>query len=386
MLNHQKIEAALTALTGEFAAYQQDVDSSFSRMRLALTDFGREPFDRIQAALAAEWTGAIPSPEWAAHPDFRIPFHADWQNHQQARQWAFDHILNIPTFAVDGSQIRPTTDYSLPVAIIQIGWFENLHTPQAAYKKDTYVEVVTPQRLLINGEPSGQMVDLIRTRLEMAQIVSYINSCAATSTKPVVFYDGPLLLSFAERLRETKAEYIAELTRVLNASYAARIPVIGYVDSSHARDLIGMMTHYFHIPKASDALTDGGLLADVLQIGERTPVMISRRPGIQQEYAAPWQTDLAFVYLKMSLTGLPVRLEFPLWLYQEGLLDSLMDVIRAEIIIGSGYPYCLETADVTALLTNADRDFFYRVFQAFLEKQAHPLTIRSKARSKQRRR
>ena len=42
-----------------------------------------------------------------------------------------------------------------------------------------------------------------------------------------------------------------------------------------------------------------------------------------------------------------------------------MDIIRAEIVVGSGYPYALEAADAAAVLTTEDRQVFYRLWHEF---------------------
>lgn len=389
MISQQKVEAALHGLHGELSAYQEEFQQSQAFLQRALTDFSQLGRDRILAEIGDEWTGALPSAEWATYPDFRVPFGQQWPNHEAAREWAFQHILDIPTFAVDGSQIKPTRDFSLPVGVIQIGWFENKHNRAGEYQKDNHIEIIPPNRLLINGEPSSQAIDLIRMQMEMSRLYDYLteqDGPERATPGPVIFYDGPLLLSFLENLKETKAKYVAELVRILNKSKEKRVPVVGFIDSSHARDMVEMLRQYFGMTLHSDGLTDGMLLGQRLQVGDRTPVMISRRSGIQQEYPEPWRSDLAFVYLKMGQNSRPSRIEFPLWIYEAGLLDRVMDVIRAEIIIGNGYPYCIETADVTALLTAPDREFFFRILQGYVEKNGWNWSMTSKALSKKRRR
>jgi NurA domain len=386
MLNIQKVEAALGRLRDDLSSYQAESGHDRRAVRQALEQFKAESFEVVMNRLGDAWDGAAPTAEWRQYPDFRVPFESAWVNHEQAREWAHRHILGQTTFAVDGSQIKAARDYSLPVAMVQIGWFENQHTPQGRYEKDSRLEVIPPHQLYVRGEVSDQAVDLIRTRLELGRIAEYIEQRAGSEPAPIIFYDGPLLLSFAERLRETKSEYIRELMRVLNLAGAARLPIIGYIDSSQAHDLVEMLARFYQLDLSGSGLSDGALLRESLRMGERTPVMLSRRPGIQQEYAEPWRTELAFVYLKMSEQAMPARIEFPLWMYREGLLERALDIIRAEVIIGNGYPYCIETADVTALLTQQDRDYFYRIFQAFMEKHGWDWQLRSKTRSKQRRR
>ncbi|OQY30287.1 MAG: hypothetical protein B6244_00050 [Candidatus Cloacimonetes bacterium 4572_55] len=357
-----------------------------------LVDFSRESPDEVRSRLDKGWHGATISKEWEKYPDFRTPFNVSWENHRQAREWAYRHLLHRPTFAVDGSQIRPSPDQPLfPVGIVQIGWFENRHTPDGDYIKDNEIEVLPPNRLQQEKETSyspsySQAVDLIRTRMEMARIRRYIEEIPSDcSHKPMIFYDGPLLLSFAERLKETKQEYIAELMRLLNISAEKRVPIIGFTAHSRAFDVIRMLGTYYRERIDPSAVYDAQLLGPLLKIGERTPIMISRRMGIQQEYHKNWQNNIGFFYLKMSNRSLPSRIEFPLWMYEEGFSDAV-NIIRGEIIVGSGYPYCLETADAASVITHQDQELFFRLLQSFAGKNGWDWSKSAKMTSKRRRR
>jgi hypothetical protein len=71
----------------------------------------------------------------------------------------------------------------------------------------------------------------------------------------------------------------------------------------------------------------------------------------------------------------------------DGLLEPVLDVVRAEIIAGGyGYPYAIETADAVSVITAQDRLEFYAQFQEFIERQGLKFTFSTKAASKSRRR
>jgi isopentenyldiphosphate isomerase len=76
----------------------------------------------------------------------------------------------------------------------------------------------------------------------------------------------------------------------------------------------------------------------------------------------------------------------PRWIVDTGQLDRVLDIVRAECVVGNGYPYPLETADAVAVLTAEDRERFYRLFQQFLAEEQMELKITRKALSKRRRR
>jgi hypothetical protein len=76
----------------------------------------------------------------------------------------------------------------------------------------------------------------------------------------------------------------------------------------------------------------------------------------------------------------------PLWVMQAGLQNRVLDWVRAEVIVGGGYPYVIETADQTAVLTLEDRQVFYRLLQDWFERQGIGLRLSRKLVSKMRRR
>ena len=64
----------------------------------------------------------------------------------------------------------------------------------------------------------------------------------------------------------------------------------------------------------------------------------------------------------------------------------VVELVLAEVVVGGGYPYVLEAADVTAVIQQQDRQRFYRLFQEFLQQQGMAMTVTRKQRSKQLRR
>lgn len=121
--------------------------------------------------------------------------------------------------------------------------------------------------------------------------------------------------------------------------------------------------------------------------GDRTPFCYSRRHGLDA-FIDP-QTDeslVGFVYLQTTSDNPPARLDVPAWIYEDGLLDEVIDTVRAECVIGLGYPYALETADQTAVITVRDREIFLQALQGFAKENNLNLRVSRKAASKGRRR
>lgn len=320
--------------------------------------------------------------EWIMHSGL------SWQNREESLNWVRDRITGISTFSVDGSQIYPSKDFSIPVALVQIGWFENFHLSAGEYEKDIKLDVLTPNDLRVGrGDLADRRVNLRRFEMECDRIVQYMEERAGCETC-LAFFDGSLIATFAEAFdEETRAFYVKCIRQLLQASEDYRVPVIGYVDTSTARDLTEMLQRLCRLPE-SKMIHDAQLLArarNQMQWGDRTPIFLCQRPGIRDLYFD--QRDrVAFTYLKTSRDGYPVRIELPLWIYEAGWHDRILDWVRAETIIGGGYPYVIETADQVAVLKTDDRQTFYRLLQEWAEQEALSLRLSRKMISKARRR
>jgi hypothetical protein len=136
-------------------------------------------------------------------------------------------------------------------------------------------------------------------------------------------------------------------------------------------------------------VSDALLWRGALGWGGRTPAFLAARadlPGEEPRQNEAARQDVAFVYFQAALDRPPARVEFPRWALDAGLLDTVMDAVRAETIVGNGYPYPIEAADAVAVITTEDRARFYRLFQEFAEREGLSFGFSRKALSKSRRR
>ena len=123
-----------------------------------------------------------------------------------------------------------------------------------------------------------------------------------------------------------------------------------------------------------------------LRATPRTAFTCARDDQVLPVDGEKYYDQVCFVYLKTTADRPPARLELPRWLLEEGELEHTLDVVRAECVVGNGYPYAVETADAVAVITMQDRERFYRVFQEFAETEGLPLRFSRKAMSKRGRR
>lgn len=443
MLYTQKALDELARKRDQFAAYQSRHGEGLATYRAALAALAtRYPsaaaLDAALARLAADdgaaALGARPTAEYDAwlHPATgaapyhlpTIPFGRSFAHHEEARAWA-EVLRGVTTFAVDGSQLPPWRDASVPLALIQVGFYENPHQPPAPYVKDATVTLLSPDELETtesdavdarSGEEFGysdRITHLTRYELEIDWIIVRMEYHAAVAqaralsrpatvaeTAPglvVAFYDGSLIPSFAFKSQPPyRDRYVQASQRLLAASAATRIPLLGYIDTSYARDALTMVGALAPQPNAANAdepppnsrgLSDALLWQGQLGWGDRTPAFRSARYdlarlGLDDDPAS----EVAFVYLQTALDRPPARIEFPRWLLDEGVLDRVMDVLRAEVIVGGGYPYPIEAADAVAVISAVDRAQFYTLFQEFAMREGLDFTFSRKALSKSRRR
>ena len=422
MLHKGKLQAALNAKREQFSRhdgsfgeqlklYRSALESLYEQYKSSAQLEGALPLDEINMPSA----GARPSIEFdrwlvdAAHYDYHgphFPFGREFANHEQARQWA-ECIEGVTTVAIDGSQLLPWRDASIPVALIQVGFFVNPHMPGHPYTKDVRMEVLTPDELMEEtksetNEPDGypysdMQVTLHRYLLEIETLRDQMEQLAlkrdedGPAYSPVVFFDGSLVVSFALSMPSSYRErYINSAVSLLKTSEELRVPLIGYIDTSYARDISTMLyrldaAQQHPVLRETKKIHDALLWQGSLRWGDRTPAMICARNDILKNYGE-YRNSVAFCYLQTTAQHPPSRLEFPRWMVDEGVLEPVLDIVRAEIIVGNGYPYAIETADAVSVITMQDRTEFYAYFQAFMERQGVKFSFSTKAASKKRRR
>src|SRR6266550_1709372 len=304
--------------------------------------------------------------------------------------------------------LQPWRDASIPVALIQVGFFANPHARGRPYTKDVRMEVLSPDEIMEEAKnesidpdsyPYSEMqVTLRRYLLEIETLCNQMEQYAHARRRgdpaysPVVFFDGSLVVSFALTMPSPYRErYISSAVSLLHTSEEQRVPLIGYIDTSYARDIITMLRRLdtmqpMPVLRETKRIHDALLWQGRLQWGDRTPAMICARGDVLEGYGA-YRESVAFCYLQTSNNRPPVRLEFPRWMVDDGVLEPVLDVVRAEVIAGGyGYPYAIETADAVSVITAQDRLEFYAQFQEFIERQGLKFTFSTKAAIKSRRR
>lgn len=407
MLDRNRVVASLESKREQFTGYDAELAAEQKRLTDSFDAFRSQSQAELAAAIGEsgeEWPGALPTGDIDTADGMRVAFGNPWKNHQEARSWALDILCDRPVLAVDGSQITPTKDFSIPVGAVQVGWFVNEHKPAAPgtqnYVKDVQFEVLAPDELGDEDDSDAEggfpnwRVNQQRFVMECAKLCELMEEYSGRSEaeRPLCFFDGSFIISFAGQLRENRSKvYIEAVDRLLHCSRKTRTPLVGFVDSSYSRDVVTLVNLLYpsaQITRSGDASLFGRILT---AWGDRSPLFLcARRDSLNLDPSratkAPFYKDVAFAYVNLVSDRAPARLEMPRWILDAGRADEIIDRVRAESVVGVGYPYAIETADALAVISQQDRERFYRILQDFLEKSGIQLSTARKMRSKQQRR
>ncbi len=347
----------------------------------------------LQAKGATET--AWPADELEKHGAITKSFGIGWPTHEAARRWALEILRDRVTCAADGSQLIPGREVSLPIALVQVAWFENAHNDAGDYRKEARPRIIAPAELLAEGEGRATPEAIIGTRrfvMEVEALCEFMERQQDWQTRgarrPVAFFDGSFayMLAFAGARTQVQDRYEDAIRHLLRLSQETQIPVVGYIDQSYSRDLVKMVDALNPTLESSQGRYpyDAQLLPPLLKNwGDRTIFCYYRAAGWD---AAQPDDGVGFVYLQTSAEGATARLELPAWVYRAGCLDDVLDTVRAECICGLGYPYAIETADQAAVITSRDRDIFLRAVQEFAREGGFSFRVARKLASKMRRR
>jgi hypothetical protein len=295
------------------------------------------------------------------------PFMFNWKNRSESMEWVDSVLSGVPVGAVDGSQIYSDKNYEIPLAVIQISRIFNRHTSDRDYSQDTDAMIITPDEFEAASVYSfgSEYIDARRFSMECEGIIRLMNEHKSL----FILLDGALILSHINVLNKNIREiYIKAITKLLETGEKTRNPVIGFIDTTMPRD-ITLMMHFLFLLKKSK-LSDTHLFSTMLW-GERTAAFLCDRDDRRGEEARSvldnygrFKNEIAFCYMKLG-SSLPSRIEFPAWVYKEGSLDEIADIIRSQCIIRGNYPDILMRAHDAAVIRMGEHELFYGMLENF---------------------
>ncbi len=175
------------------------------------------------------------------------------------------------------------------------------------------------------------------------------------------------------------ASYISRprSTEVLNILRVAHCPHDGLetkgCDFFCGRDGVGKK----ECDEVAQGLMDRDLFEQLLEPGERSAVFASQSP-IVKRYG---RHRISFFYVNVG--GEIARVETPQWVVDDpDAIDLLHATLLDQCRKGRGYPVALQEAHERAVVTAADRRYFWTLVEASLEEQGLGASTSEKARSK----
>ncbi|MEO0707570.1 MAG: DNA double-strand break repair nuclease NurA, partial [Cyanobacteria bacterium J06649_5] len=337
-----QIQSVLSSKRADFASFDESTSGYLEQYRRAWACWvGMAQGDRAKWVSAqAVDLGAKPLESVDVKNKGILRSGLAWDNREQSLAWVKTQLEGVTTFAVDGSQVFPQKDFSIPIALVQIGWFENHHCAEGTYEKDILLDVMTPKDLVADrSQPMDRWINMRRFSMEVARLIEFITHAKARAKKAgrdpekcLAFFDGSLVVSFAAMLDEPiRTPYIEQVLALLRASEKYQVPLVGYVDTAQSNDVTTLLRKLNDLDKTR-AIHDAKLLNGLMTWGDRTPLMICDRGDILNSYLE-MRDRITFTYLKTN-ANYPARLELPRWIWEAGRAEDVINQVRAEVVVG----------------------------------------------------
>jgi hypothetical protein len=359
MLSINKISKALEKKQVEISDLQNDNKKSFDLYNKYLNQiilerqtsekFNEKLNNNIQNFIGAEATKELNSGLIKSN-------YAYLNSQDKVNKWKEDILKDRIIVAVDGSQVYSDKNIELFLGAIQIGWFINYHNKNLEAEKDFDFDFILPDKDLDNYELK-ELINTKRTEAEINKLIEIIKKLSKEKfiKKPLLFFDGSFTGSF-EKSASKKAIYLNHIKNLLETSEKYKIPVVAYIDTSLAYNIINSLSLNFNENKKTK-LSDAGLLKKFLnKWGDRSAFFKykdSNNSNILE--------NIAFSYIKNSSSkSTPSRIEIPTWILEDNLQDEIINIIMAESLIGNGYPYCIEVADSICVIQTKEKEVLYK--------------------------
>jgi len=292
-----------------------------------------------------------------------------WEDREGAVAWVDTVLSGKAVAASDGSQIYPKKEMFLAIAVIQAGLVLNRHGTKD-YENRTNVRLLSPDDL-------GQEDMLPKHRDEMVDAFRFEMECdilrEVLKGEPGVtaMLDGSLVLSHIQSAKEeAKQAYLRGVTELLGTVKETGNLLAAYIDLSKSTDLACMLSHLMGNGDRQ-RVWDVQLLSGAMAWGDRTKAFLCDRDDrwgkgrSALELYGQYRDCVGFFYMQLG-SDTAARVEFPVWVYEQGRLDELADIIRAEVLIKGDYPDILYRAHNLAVIKEKEKDVFLKMVRNLL--------------------
>ncbi len=314
--------------------------------------------------------GAIPIEQYREF----IPLEKSFTSIEEMKKWAAQILNGKILVGVDGSQIYTSSDFNIPVGFVQAAAFWIKYGREGSqYDYDFLSQAYIGTEAIENkeGEPLNRMsIDQRRLSMEIELASKIIREHAGRGEKVFLMMDTPIVLRYLIWAEDSVKEAMCKnMVKLLDFCEETQTILLGYTDFSLARDITLTLKKMLGIEdevKVSDISIVGPLLARG-GFGSRTPAFKIQH-NLLKDFYGRHSDKIGFFYQKVH-SDLPVRVEFPLWVHSEGMIDEVSRVVAAQTVLGDGYPYVLLRAHEIAILDGEDRERFYDLVTWFLREE-----------------
>jgi hypothetical protein len=269
--------------------------------------------------------------------------------------FSYTTLDRYTVYGVDGSQIYPDRHRGLPCYLINIGSVVIQYGQKSsvvfdsepyifAHSADVRVLFSAPE--LVNGE---------RTEYEFKKALQL----ARVHKNSTFLFDGALIFWHLEKHDiEIRNRFMASYIMLCEQLYQEQVLYAGYISLPKSKELINILRSVAQQQSISFEglyMVDADIMQQTLQPYESS-IFFEHQSSIVESY--PQHLRPYFCYIN---TGSEIaRIELPAWIAQDDAKrHNLMNVIMDQCKKGYGYPVVLSEAHEQAVVTTADREFFY---------------------------
>lgn len=299
-----------------------------------------------------------------------------------------DPVLSpIQVVSVDGSQVYPDRHQGVSSYLINIGIVCVPYGLSRPVQLESYPYVFGIEKELAYEHLSTDLVNLQRQELEFLwgnrQVCAVRTGDAVQDAPTILLCDGSYIVwvleSTHERLKSMFADTYQKLFSIL---YDQRVLMAGYISVPRSREILSVVRLAAANYVAHDAqeelqfpyATDLTVLTGFLNVGFRT-IVFKHNGALCSIY--PSGMEPYFFY--MNVGAEIVRIEIPAWIAaNDGLVNMIASVSYDQAVKGNGYPVVLAEAHEMAVITAADRDFFYHLLGNAARKQGYRTVLSPK--------
>lgn len=327
------------------------------------------------------------------YTDIGIPLENKWEfsfgktfeTRKEMRNWARQILEGEAIAGVDGSQAPADKIISIPIALVRAVGFVNKH--------DSDYRRLEKYRCLTSEDSHFESTDYLRlNNLEINyarfDLENEIALKSLQENPSLILIDNTFILSYLlfTKTGEYFKLHLDSLLQLLN-QVEGKSMIAGVVDPSQSKEISTTLSNAYEIKE--NPVHDSSLLYQNLDLFDRSCVYRSKRKVLsryQTTYKGnkiDYSDGIGFFYLRTH-SHRPMKIEFPLWIHEEGLVDELADLIRGSCVIGEGYPYELSKAHEHVIISKKEKEKFYEIVQKIAQREGIDYSISQKEFKKRR--